>query len=640
MSFIDAMESMVEGENGELAHASSGDPRVNLFFALVRNLPDDRLKTLTQAVFDGGADDDRTQFAADFVVLAFQTRNCRGGKGERSLFIKLFLEVVERFPETALELLKLVPHFGYWKDIFLIAKAATDEGARPAAKALVPAALGLAATQLRADAAEVAAAKAADRRPAGLSLCAKWAPREGSALGKLAGALAAELFPESRTARAEYRRMLSAVNQALGTVEVLMCGHEWGAIEPSKVPSLALMRTRKALLNETVKGPAPTPAERETGNRHPDDADRVACRAAVRASLLEAGAKKLNGKQLFPHEISRHCMGGGGRGGTSELELEIFDAQWRAIRTAAVDSMAEVAAKAAAARVVAGGSPVAAAAVGRVVNLGKVVPLVDVSGSMSGTPMEVAIALGILTSELADPAFAHRMITFHERPSWVRFEAGATIADKVRAAQAAPWGMSTDFARAMEMILEVCVEARLRPDQIPDLIVFSDMQFDQAGRGHGGAWETAHQRIVRRFAEAGVKACGEPWPAPEVTYWNLRGDTVGFPAAADTPGVQLLSGFSPSLLKLLLAGGALEEGDEEEEEEEGDEWGGQGTLAGSAKPKAKKDPMAAVRRALDDEAYDPVRLVLAASGEGPLAAYAFDPPPPAVKKIDEVKVEK
>ena len=101
-----------------------------------------------------------------------------------------------------------------------------------------------------------------------------------------------------------------------------------------------------------------------------------------------------------------------------------------------------------------------------------------------------------------------------------------------------------------------------------------------------------------------------------------------------------MSGFSPSLLKLLLAGGALEEGDEEEEEEEGDEGGGEGTLAGSAKPKAKKDPMAAVRRALDDEAYDPVRLVLAASGEGPLAAYAFDPPPPAVKKMDEVKVEK
>ena len=48
--------------------------------------------------------------------------------------------------------------------------------------------------------------------------------------------------------------------------------------------------------------------------------------------------------------------------------------------------------------------------------------------------------------------------------------------------------------------------------------------------------------------------------------------------------------------------------------------GGEGTLARSAKPKAKKDPMAAVRRALDDEAYDPVRLVLAASGEGPLAA--------------------
>ena len=34
-------------------------------------------------------------------------------------------------------------------------------------------------------------------------------------------------------------------------------------------------------------------------------------------------------------------------------------------------------------------------------DLGKLVPLVDVSGSMGGTPMEAAIALGILVSELS-----------------------------------------------------------------------------------------------------------------------------------------------------------------------------------------------------------------------------------------------
>ena len=69
--------------------------------------------------------------------------------------------------------------------------------------------------------------------------------------------------------------------------------------------------------------------------------------------------------------------------------------------------------------------------------------------------------------------------------------------------------------------------------------------------------------------------------------------------------------------------------------------GGRGQSGGVGKAQAKKDPMGAVRRALDDEAYDPMRLVLAASGEGPLAAYAFDPPPPrAVKKMDEVKGKK
>ena len=67
-------------------------------------------------------------------------------------------------------------------------------------------------------------------------------------------------------------------------------------------------------------------------------------------------------------------------------------------------------------------------------------------------------------------------------------------------------------------------------------------------------WETHHERLVRRFAEVGWKVCGEPYAAPRIVYWNLRGDTAGFPVQADAPNTQMLSGFSPALLKLVLSG--------------------------------------------------------------------------------------
>merc|ERR1712154_121488 len=86
-----------------------------------------------------------------------------------------------------------------------------------------------------------------------------------------------------------------------------------------------------------------------------------------------------------------------------------------------------------------------------------------------------------------------------------------------------------------------------------------------------------------------------------------------------------LSGFSPSLMKLLLAGEPLEE--EEEEIVMVDE-------NGAVAKKGKKDPYFTVRKALDSEDYDAVRECLYASEEGVLKKYV-----PAEKEEKEEKVE-
>ena len=616
----DAAVTKVAGENGCAELASTSDPRVDLFFALVRDLPKERMGALVSACLaDSRASPEVV--ASDLIVMAMQTRNCRGGKGEKGLFQNLFMELYGRFPQTMVALLPLLPEYGCFKDLSVLAAAAAAAAGEAEATAPVrAAALQVMADVLRKDKAELDKAEAeGGRQPRGLSLLGKWAPRESrknKASSAQAKELAVQLFGADHAGRerAEYRKLVARLNRALGTVEVKMCGAAWGEIEPSAVPSMCMMKQRKAFLNEKVDG-APGSAERETGNRHPEDEDRVACRKRLRACLLEEGMKKLKGKQLHPHEIVQKLMGGYGVKAPSDMELEIFDAQWDAIRAETKASLERQAAEASAAA--SADDSVAKPAAGGGVNLGQLVPLVDVSGSMGGTPMEVAIALGILVSELTDPAFANRLLTFESAPRWFKLEEGATIAQKVRATQQAPWGGSTNFEAALERILEVCVSAKLTPDQIPDMLVLSDMQFDQA-RGRGGRWETQYERIVRRFAESGVKVCGEPWPAPTITFWNLRGTTSGFPASADQSGVRLLSGFSPALLKLLLDGGA--EAEEEEVEVVVD-----GKVV-VQKVKRKPTPLETLRKCLDDGQYDPVREVLSASAEGALAAYSFTRP--------------
>lgn len=128
------------------------------------------------------------------------------------------------------------------------------------------------------------------------------------------------------------------------------------------------------------------------------------------------------------------------------------------------------------------------------------------------------------------------------------------------------------------------------------------MQFNEANNGN--RWETQYEALKRKFAEAGMNTVGQEYTPPLVVFWNLRGDTKGFMAKADTPGVIMLSGFSPSLLTLLIEAKPLQVATEKE--------------------KPKVTPYDAMRAALDNEVYDRIRAVLSTSNEGVFAEYAWD----------------
>jgi len=302
----------------------------------------------------------------------------------------------------------------------------------------------------------------------------------------------------------------------------------------------------------------------------------------------------------------------------SALQKDVFNVQWKSLRE---NLLAQLAARQQEGEGAVDGSKAAAAA--GAVNVGKLVPLSDVSGSMSGIPMIVSIALGILVSEVNHPAFRDRVLTFETDPTWVNLSDKSTIAQKVEALRHASWGGSTDVNKAFQRIAEVVRTHRLPMEEVPDLIILSDMQFDCAV---GGASQyTQLEQVKKLFHDLGVEISGKPYPAPKIIFWNLRPDTVGFPASADSENVQMLSGFSPSLLKYVLEGEELVE--EEVEVEVTDETTGEKTKV-KVMQAVKPTPYQTLRKALDDERYHPIRLLLSASQEGILAEYHFEPPMP------------
>ena len=97
---------------GATASGATANAVLALFDQLVRGLPEDKLRAL---VADALKDADAAG-VEDVFVLAFQTRWCRGGKGERSLALVMLKVLYEIMPSAVLALVELLPRFGSWKN--------------------------------------------------------------------------------------------------------------------------------------------------------------------------------------------------------------------------------------------------------------------------------------------------------------------------------------------------------------------------------------------------------------------------------------------------------------------------------------------------------------------------------------------
>ena len=269
------------GVKGSDVFISSGDPRVDLNIKCVRGAD----KSVLRTALDGVLSLKTPMALEDAFVLAFNARNIRGGKGEKAVFQTLYGRLCETQPIIAKALLDLIPHYGCWNDLLVLAENTQSFASSPmSSQGIYMAAVDFYGKTLYEE----------SKLEKPKTLAAKWAPREGSKHHSLANHIANVIFPlqlvdKYSTQMKHYRRLVADMNAKLNTVEVLMCTDRWDTIVPASVPGRASKLYSKAFLNlpSTYRGKEPKPAGEF---RCPDSAKRMMCRRKFETYFAAAAA--------------------------------------------------------------------------------------------------------------------------------------------------------------------------------------------------------------------------------------------------------------------------------------------------------------------------------------------------------------
>lgn len=224
---------------------------------------------------------------------------------------------------------------------------------------------------------------------------------------------------------------------------------------------------------------------------------------------LVKGEAKVNASAVYPYDVIRSLSRGGDR--------SVADAQWKALPNYIGDA--------------------------------SIIPLVDVSGSMTSpvggsgnlTCMDVAVSLGLYCSDKNTGAFKDLFLTFSDYSKFVHLE--GSLSDKMQQMKRSDWGMSTNLHAAFEQILKVASSHNVKSEDMPKtLLILSDMQFNACCDYD----DSAMAMIRRKYKQAGYQV-------PRIVFWNLNAMGVGVPVRFDEQGTALVSGFSPSIMKSVLA---------------------------------------------------------------------------------------
>ena len=342
------------------------------------------------------------------------------------------------------------------------------------------------------------------------SLLAKWLKSENASSTETR-ALAAKTRKFFGMTSREYRKTLSILRERIKVLERLMSAGRWDEIEFDKIPSKAGMIYRNAFAKHDVE------RMRQGAERSYED-------------FMKDTTTTVNAKSLYPFEVVEKALRKNHLPLDSTERLTI-NKYWDNLR----DVMNGYAFNG--------------------------IAVADVSGSMTGTPMNVAISLAMYCAEHTSGPYAGHFFTFSQTPQFVKVD-GVDFVQKVNNISRADWGMNTNVEAVFDKMLDIAVKNHLRQSEIPaNVIIISDMEFDACACSNcvervRGRWydterykvpdETLFETIERKWNQAGYQM-------PFLTFWNAEARQDNIPMRKEGH-VNYVSGFSQNIFDSLMKG--------------------------------------------------------------------------------------
>lgn len=504
MDLIDAMNNLTCTENGEVAFKSSGNKNLDLFIKVVRS---STVSHIVEKFVEAYNEDPMLA-----IKVLYNFRDIRGGKGEKLIsFIILFWLKYHQVEVYQQVLYKIIAEYGCWKDILFLCDLTnkynetynknSNRNTRDCDYAIIDIPfdnefeLNMMKTQLEQD-------YKSFQNKLGFSLFPKWAPMENKKYHKIAKDLQKVLKMNPK----EYRKTLVELKKKLNLVETNLSTNKEYLIDFEKIPSKCHKLHRNAFQRTTNAKDKVKETRVQLKERYDDYLKK-----------LEKGEKTIKFKGIQPHELVKTYYK---EYYNNDNKVDtVVESQWKALVKDIRDKG----------------------------TFDRSIAVVDVSGSMSGEPMLVSIALGILTAECSRGKYANQMITFHEKPSIVKLT-GETLMEKVRTTSKMDWGGSTNLESVFQMILDLSLQYKIpKENMIDKLFIFTDMQFDSIqGYNSRYSWNSTFGKLKDKYAKFG-------YDLPQIICWNLRASTSdSLPALNTEQNVCMLSGFSGELLKSVL----------------------------------------------------------------------------------------
>lgn len=275
-------------------------------------------------------------------------------------------------------------------------------------------------------------------------------------------------------------------------VETKMCANEWEEINFSSVPSIANKKYVNAFLNRC----------KDRYTQYLED--------------VKNGKTKMNTDVLSPFDITLSLMKEGELYSYETFIIDddkrnAFNIMWNSLDTSYMKNKQV-----------------------------RMLCISDVSGSMFTDnlfPISGSLGLGTFIAQNTEGPFKNKLVSFSSKPNVYDIE-GKDLVD-IFNAMSTDWEYNTDISKVYDLILNTSL---LNKDNMPThIIIFSDMQFDQAQRD-----EVPFKLYEEKFRKAGLEM-------PKIIFWNLNTNFT-YPARIDD-NVLLLSGYNPNIVKEILTNG-------------------------------------------------------------------------------------